>query len=257
MKTAFVLAAIGLATALASPAAHATKSYYIDQLVNYPSPCTQPTLFDDTTALKSRMDAASWTGSKFTDGSAWVQDFRESCSSSYGAGGLDSSYADTKTLAVFSGHGSPATLYFGTAHDTCNINLDNQARLGSMSGSTAAVGMYISCSTLNHNGSGVPLSGGYEWLQQQLGFHNLTGNQTAAYGSFFDDTATKSNAQAWLDRLWDQPAMVISYANGTGNCWDIANSAKLKADIFNSPRGSGPSCTAGQPLYQWCSRWVN
>src|SRR6185436_13428079 len=85
--------------------------------------------------------------------------------------------------------------------------------------------------------SGTPLHGGWEWLRQQLGFHGTTGDQTGAYGSFFDDTQYKGNSQAWLDRLWDQPAIAISYATGNNSCWDIANNARLKTNHFTSPRG--------------------
>ena len=130
--------AIAGGLAAAASTAFANTTYYIDQLINYTGSCTQPTLFDDTTALKSRMDAASWTGSKYSDASAWAKDFREQCSSTYGASGLDSTYADNKSFAVFSGHGSASTLYFGTANDTCTLNIDNESRLGSMSGAQAA-----------------------------------------------------------------------------------------------------------------------
>src|SRR5262245_10691445 len=112
MKRAIAAGLIGMVTVLASSAAFATKTYFIDQVINYPAPCTQPKLFDDTTALKSRMDAAKWTGAKFTDDAVWATDFREACSSNYGAGGQDNLYADSKAVSVFSGHGSPATLFF-------------------------------------------------------------------------------------------------------------------------------------------------
>jgi hypothetical protein len=244
MKLLMTMGLLGTGLALATSAL-AAQTYYIDQLVNYPAPCTQATLWDDTTALKSRMDAASWTGVKYTDGAAWVKDFREGCSSVYGSNGLDGTYGDNKSFTIFSGHGSSGTLYFGTQNDTCSININNQVRLGSMNGAQAAVAMYISCTTLHDAGYN-------EWVQQQLGFFNTVGNNTAAYGSFFDDTWTKSNARAWLDRLSGQPAIVISYSNGTNSCWPISNGAMLKANAYTSPRGGGPTCGAGQPQHQEC-----
>jgi hypothetical protein len=249
------------ALAFGSSKVFANSSYFIDQVVNYPSPCTQPTLFDDTASLKSHMDSAGWSGTKFTDGDAWVRDFREACLfngvSYYGGDGLDSTWADNKSFTVFSGHGSLNTLYFGSNQNACNININNQSRLGSMSGAQAAVAMYIACDVLDLDGSHNPLGGGNEWVNQHLGFHGTTGNQGTRYGSFFDDTSSKSNAQAWLDRMYDQPAVVISYANGTGNCWTVDSNAKLKAQSYTTQRGSGPACTGGQPLYQYCTRWVN
>jgi hypothetical protein len=237
--------------------ANAAATYFIDQVVDYTAPCGSTDLFDDTSGLKTRLDAASWTGAKFVDADAWATDFRESCSNTYGANGQDNLYADSKALTVFSGHGSTSTLGFGVAQNTCTLNIDSQARLGSMGGAGAAVAMYISANTLQLNSSGAPVSGGNQWLRQQLGFHNLMSDLGSRYGAFFDDTSVKGNAQAWLDRLADQPASAVSYANGaSGDCWNVASSAKLKAGVFRSPRTSGPSCGGGQPLYTWCSQWV-
>jgi hypothetical protein len=257
MKKLLTFAVLFAIPASRPSTSYATKTFYIDQVINYPSPCTQATLWDDSYAIKSRMEAASWTGQKWTDSDAWVKDFRESCSSTYGSGGMDNSYADAAAVSIFSGHGSTGTLYFGSNNDACSINIDNQSRLGSMSGAGGAIAMYFTCDTLMINAGGTPLNGQNEWLQQQLGFHGTIGDLTTQYASFFDDTSTKNNAQAWLDRFSGQASDVITYSNGSGNCWDVAASAKMKADIFNSPRGSGPSCGAAQPNSTWCTRWAN
>ena len=215
-----------LGVLLMSTEASAAKTYVIEQNVWYRPPCgssdLSDDLWDDTTALKSRMDAAGWSGRKWANLYAWERDFRESCSTMYGVGGSD--YADTWSLAVFSGHGGPGMLYFGFQENTCNINIDNSVRLGQMGGGQAAIAMYISCSTLAIRPSGVP-HGDYEWLHQLLGFHDVVHDKTSALGSFFDDTASKSNAQAWLDRM-KAPAMVISYTNGWNtDCWSVSNGA--------------------------------
>jgi len=235
---------IGLAVC---PDARADQSYFIDEVVHFPAPCTQPTLWDDTYQLKSHMDAAGWSGPKWVDASAYCTDWREGCSPIYGSYGQDGFNADHHAFAIYSGHGNPATLYFGTQADSCAININDQARLGAMDGisSVAAVAMYNSCSTL-HNG-------GYnEWLWQQLGFYDVVGANTAQFATFFDDTATKSNSQAWLDRV-SGPKIVISYSNGAGtDCWAVSNGAKLKANTYTYPRGSGPACGQPQPPHTEC-----
>lgn len=246
------LVTIGLLSATMGLATNALgeRTYFIDQLVHYPAPCNYGDLFDDTYSMKSRMDAAGWNGVKWVDEDAWVRDWREHCSSVYGSNGVDNSNADNRSLAVFSGHGGDyGMLYFGTQNDTCSIDIDNQARLGSMDGAVAAVAMYISCETLHE--------GGYnEWVHQQLGFYEPTGNNTSAYASFFDDTSWKSNSQAWLDRLPGKSVLILSYTNGwDSNCWTVSDGAKLKANTYTSPRGSGPTCGAGQPPFMWCARW--
>jgi hypothetical protein len=248
--------ALTAATLLGAAPASAAKTYFVDQVVDYTSACPANDLFDDTTSLVSRMDADSWTGIKYIDGSAWATDFRESCSSTYGSSGHDDWNADSKAFSVFSGHGSTSTFHFGVKKDICSLDIDSQSRLGSMSGALGAVSMYISCDTLQLDSSGAPQSGGYQWLRQQLGFHEITGNQESRYGSFFDDTSSKANSQAWLERMSDQPASVVSYANGSGDCWNVSSGAKLKGGVYRTPRTSGPSCNGGQPLYTWCSQWV-
>lgn len=61
MRTSLVLFASGVAL-LISPSANAAKTYFIDQVMNHTAPCTQNNLFDDTTSLKSRMDAVNSNG---------------------------------------------------------------------------------------------------------------------------------------------------------------------------------------------------
>lgn len=258
MKISQRAVVIILAGIFVAPHVVNAASYYVDQCVTYAgSACGGASLFDDTTAIVSRMNAASWAGSKYIDNQAYARDWRESCSSTYGFSGTDNVYTDAVNFSIFSGHGSTSTLYFTANVDVCGFNIDNQSRLGAMGGSSAGVAMYISCDTLDLNGSGQPLAGGLNWLRQQLGFHGLTGNQTSAYGSFFDDTSTKSNAQAWMDRLPTQPAVAISYETGSGNCWTVDAGAKLKAKNYVSARANGPACNGGQPAYTYCVRKIN
>jgi hypothetical protein len=241
---------------LAEPAL-AAKTYYIDQIVDYTTACPYGDLYDDTHVLDDKLQLRGWSGWKYVDADAWALDFREQCSTVYGNGGNDITYADAKNLAVFSGHGGPGVLFFGTASDVCAFNIQTDMRLGVMAGNSAGHAIYMSCDTLDKDSTGKPLYGGREWLRQQYGFHGITGDNSDAYGSFFDDTSTKTNGDAWLDRLSNQHAIVIAYENGTGDCWAIDASAKLRANVLNSSRSGGPACGAAQSQYQWCSRWAN
>jgi hypothetical protein len=37
------------------------------------------------------------------------------------------------------------------------------------------------------------------------------------------------------------------------DCWNVHNAAKLKGNVFNTPRHNGASCGGGQPRYFYCS----
>jgi hypothetical protein len=117
----------------------APYTFYIDGNTNYGTDhgCgTNNNLSDDTASLASQLIAdGSWSGSHYTDTNAWPQDFFESCSSTYGAGGLDNIYADASLLSVFSGHANSGFLTFAYPHNgVCDVSVGTNSRLGSMNG---------------------------------------------------------------------------------------------------------------------------
>jgi hypothetical protein len=211
---------------------------------------------------------SGWTGSRYVNGDAWPQDFIESCSGTYGNGGVDNIAADSQNLAVFAGHGNVGLLAFSHKRDNvCSVDFSSDMRLGSMSGATAAVAMYLSCDALQV--SSLPNEANWQWVRQQLGWTNTIGigddepawvfNATSQQCyPFFGCFAAYTNADAWLAVMDEggRHPIAVSYATGETSCWYLHDTAKLKDNLFNYPRGSGPSCGAGQPGFYYCYETV-
>jgi hypothetical protein len=186
MSAIRVTVGTGVSTALTLLVTGAlAASYYIDESTNYEGHgcSTNDNLNAVTRELKDLLDGAGWTGSRWVNEDAWPQDFVESCSASYGPGGLDEDYADNVTLSVFRGHGSAGFLGFGYPHDSwCGVTMRVHMRLGSMDGRHAAVAVYLSCRTMKV--SKLPNGPNYNWLRQQFGFNNdigLAANEPADF----------------------------------------------------------------------------
>src|SRR4051794_7537075 len=82
---------------LHAPPAFAQATYYIDESTDFTgNGCQNKDLNDVTSSLRGALDATGWSGSRFVNALAWPQDFIESCSSSFGAGGLDDIFADSR-----------------------------------------------------------------------------------------------------------------------------------------------------------------
>jgi hypothetical protein len=253
-----VTAAACLFALAAGTSAQAGKTYYIDEGTDFTNgnPCDIADVNTITASLQTSLNADAWTGLRYVNGSAWPQDFWESCSSVYGSGGLDGSYGDTKTLAVYAGHGSPHVIYFSSYHNNaCTVNLSTNARLGSMSGSTAAFGMWLACDVIQPSELGSNMQ---QWLRQQASYVNTISIGDDEPRDFYNATNTLSNADAWLNQMGTggRDAIMATFDNySADSCWYVHNNAKLRANIYNFNRTGGPACGAGQPGYYWCAEW--
>lgn len=237
----------------------AGKTYYIDEGVTYDgrSGCGAISNLNTVTAsLQTALSSDSWSGSRYVDSSAWPQDFWESCSSTYGTGGLDSIYADSKSLAVFAGHGAARFLAFGQAHNgACSVNFTNNMRLGDMNGAKGDFGMWLACEVLQSSELGTNM---YQWLRQQAGWQNSIAIGDNEPRDFYNATHTYSNADAWLNTMGtnyggSRDAIIATFdTTSVDNCWSVFNSAKLKDNVNTDARAGGATCNAGQPLYYFC-----
>jgi hypothetical protein len=242
--------------------------YFIDESTDFTgNGCQNEDLNTITSSLRSRLDANGWTGSRFTNGSAYPQDFVENCSSSFGAGGLDNAFSDGAVLSVYAGHGNVGAVQFGFArNNVCVVDMDGtfdmngsgMMRLGQMSGAQAGFGVWLTSCTLR-NGT-LPSNANFQWLRQQFGYHNSPSIGDNTPREWYDDIDPKSNKQAWLDAMEDKPGlftgdnspMVVSYGSTSANCTSTHNSTMLKRQILQ-PRGGGPSCGGGLPAFFWCA----
>jgi hypothetical protein len=256
IRTAGVLGGAAFVALLTSSAAAAT-TYYIDEGTDFTgNGCEIADVNTVTASLQTSLSSAGWTGSRYVNASAWPQDFIESCSSSYGSGGIDSSYGDSKALTVYAGPGSPHGIAFGYPHNgVCGVDMSASSRLGEMNGGQAVFGMWLACSVVQSSELG---SNMYQRLQQQAGWQNSIGIGDDEPRDFFNATSTKNNADAWLDQMSSggRDAILATFSNNSADCWTIHNNAKLKGDVYNSTMGGGSSCEGGQSLYYYCFEHV-
>jgi len=245
--------AVVLAATLHASSAAAAKTYFIDEGTDFTgNGCEITDVNTITASLQTSLSAASWTGSRYVNASAYPQDFWESCSSVYGSGGLDGSYGDTGFLSVYAGHGSAHYIAFGYPHSSqCGVDFSTNARLGAMNGASAGFGMWLACEVVQ---SSQLTSAMYQRLSQQAGWQNSIGIGDDEPRDFFNATSTKTNADAWIDQMstGGRDAIIATFSNTSAECWPKHNSAKLKANVGNTTLGGGASCGGGQPRYYVC-----
>lgn len=258
---------------LAAGVASAAKTFYIDESTDYTgNGCENDDVNDVTSSLAYQMVTSGWTGERWVNGDAWPQDFIESCSSTYGPG-ADDLYADSKSVAVFAGHGNVGLLGYGYKNaGLCTVDFKPNMRLGSMGGDTAAIAMYLGCDALL--ASSLSHAANYQWLRQQLGWQNTIAIDSTEVGTFFDRTGTvllnvppttipplpptvspgDSNADAWLSimGIGSRQSIVVSYGTDSSSCWTVHDGARLKDNTYTSERPSNPSCGHSQPSFYYC-----
>ena len=126
-----------LASVAFTEKAGAASTYYIDESTAYAGSCSNNENLNVVSAsLKTAMDARSFTGARYVNSSAISGDFTESCSPSFGVGGvhagLDSIYGDSKSVVVFAGHGGAGFFYFQTPWwGQCYTQMSSNMRQGS------------------------------------------------------------------------------------------------------------------------------
>lgn len=261
LGTALVFAA----TCLLASDAWATKSYYIDEMTNYQNgtSCDIATVNTITSSLQTQLNSDGWSGSRYTEYSAWPQDFWESCSTTYGTDGDDSIFGDNHVLTVFAGHGNSHLLAFSNTGNggtyggskTCLTNLTNNSRLGDMSGAQAGFGMWLACDVIQSSELGTNM---YQSLRQQAGWQNTISIGDDEPLDFYNATGSQTNANAWLNQMSSggRNAIIATFSsNNVTDCWSVHNSAQLKNDVYNSARNNGATCGGGQPAYYYCYQW--
>lgn len=211
--------------------------------------------------LDYRLDQDGHVGDRIPESQVWPQYFRESCSTTYGAGGLDGSYGDSDLLTVYAGHGEPGKLYF--AHDKsgiCDADLGSNMRIGSMDGNSAGFAMWLTSCTLNT--AYLVSDANFQWTRQQFGFHNSpsleSNDPVLMYTSTSASTYDWTNAQSWNAWMEDDynddetnSPIVVSYGSTAATATAVRDEAQLRAGWWASHRPSAPTCQQGQPAFYY------
>jgi hypothetical protein len=246
-RTAALLVA---ATLLSGAEAWATgKRYYIDESTDFTgNGCENADLNDVTSSLRTSLDANGWSGSRFTNASAWPHDFFEQTLP--GLSGLDHLFGDANTLAVYAGHGNRALLQFGFPRSgRCTVTLDTQARLGVSGGDEAAYAMYVTSCTVNLDSLARHFD---QQIRQTFGYHNSPPVKDDQPRDFFEATNDLTNAQAWIEEMEDRPGwftgdnspIALTFGVDSAHCDFVRDTAKLRAGVLlsDAPAPDGWFC---------------
>lgn len=253
------------ATLIVAPRTMAASTYYIEENTDFTGNGCQSTNVNTVTALLHQfLNSSGWAGQRWTESDSWPQDWREACATSFGPGGLDSQWADTKRFAVYAGHGliGGGNLWFGFKHDSeCSIMLGTHSRLGAMDGKKVANAAYLTSCTLKT--TTLAAHANFQWVHQNFGFHNSPEIPSDQAGGWFNCTATSPNSACWL--TWFEADMdgddtntpiVVSYGVSASEAIEKRDAAQLKAEFpsaWTITRPGGPSCEQPPPafFYAW------
>lgn len=251
LKNCFLraLGVLLLLIASAGPGRAAGKGFYIDETTDFTgNGCENADLNDVTSSLQTSLVNNGWTGLRYTDRNAWPQDFIEQTFG--GMNGLDQLYGDTRTLAVYAGHGNRALIQFGFMRlNRCVVTLDSDSRLGTLAGDRAEYAMYITSCTLNLDSLRRHLN---NQIRQSFGYHNSPTVKDDQPRDFFEATNNLDNAHAWITEMedkvgWftgDNSPMVLTTGANPNDCVAVRNAARLRAGVLltDPPEPLGAGC---------------
>lgn len=249
------------------------QTFYVGDMSWYGDSCIIPEdqIGQTTSGMVSNLQSRGWKGDRFVESDVWPQDITESCSSSYGKYGLDSTYGDTRNLVVIAGHGNTGYVGYGTVHDSmCSLDLgksyntkyQGSPRLGQMDGSAAVIAMWLTCCTLRKES--LAAHANFQWVKQQIGFHGESSFDTDMVTAFTRNAGAQSglgyisNRESWGVAMEDKPGwftgdnstIVVSY--GATSQEAHANHDGLTLNGGSYPRRSGgPSCGNGPPKFSY------
>ena len=243
------LAIVCAAVLLALSPAWGQKTYYIDESTDFSgNGCENDDLNDVTSSLRDSLNANGWTGQRWTNVSAWPQDYYESTMA--GLSGVDNLYGDNFLFTVYAGHGNRASMQFGFKRNgRCTVSLEREARLGLQGGGKAVYAMYVTSCTLNLDS----LSRNFNHeIRQQFGYHNSPAVKDDQPRDFFDATNGKTNARAWIDEMedragWftgDNSPIALTHGLDSGHCAWVRDTAKLRGGVllYTPPKPWGWYC---------------
>jgi len=232
----------------------AQKTFHISEVTDFTGNGCEfpPDLNTVTQSLRNSLETFGWTGTRHLNPAAFPQDFQESCSATFGPGGLDASEADTKTLTIYAGHGAAAPnlgkMIFGFPHDgVCTVRFQDAPmttgimRLGSMSGAAAGYGMWLTSCSLEQ--TSWTTQANFQWLRQNFGYHNSPTIGKDTPKQFFFDTELLTNRNSWLVDMEDRPGLftgenspvVITYGSDPSDCFGVRDTASGEGNALGQP----------------------
>ncbi|NVB36588.1 hypothetical protein G6O69_02005 [Pseudenhygromyxa sp. WMMC2535] len=216
--------------------------------------CDAANLNTVTRTLRNRLDDAGWSGLRFVDDNSWPEDFIEA---EIVLGGLDGSYGDAATLAVYAGHGDVGFLSWGRPSDTglCSLSIPPVARLGRMSGGQAKVAMFLTSCTSRQDQAWEVYR--FNAFRHVMGYHNSPYvGPDEARKVFKRMQDGQPSVYAWLDEMEQNgaPGKNSPVAMTMG---DSGPEAEAVHPFTNLASGAGFDVDVGEPAGGYYLEWLN
>lgn len=249
---AFTAVAIGT-FALATATQAAPLTFFMDEVTQYSdvTMCTNADLNTVTESFANSLWADGWTGSRYTNASAWPQDYRDR---SLDAAGVDDYYGDARTLTVFAGHGGAGLLTFRPRNGVCTAQAGTNMALGyGSTGGLGTIGIWLSCDMFA-TGLLDEWNSAYRRmnLRQSMGWLNSIAIGDNEARDFYNWSKTMSNKDAWLRQMqgWGRKPLVLSAttAADASTCWLYHGRQSLGQKVVDT--------LAGNWGYR-CWEWIN
>jgi hypothetical protein len=233
---------------LISNMAQANHNYWIDESTDFTgNGCQNADLNDVTSSLSSTLNSDGWSGTRWTNANAWPEDFIEQ-----NLGGIDHVAADSKTLAVYAGHGNRALIQFGFQRNgRCTVTFDASSRHGTQGGDEAAHMMYVTSCTIHTDSLSRHFN---QQVRQSFGYHNSPSVKDNQPRDFYEETDSEDNIVAWREEMEDRPGwftgdnspITLTFGTSESHCNTVKNGARLRdqAYISNAPEPHTWYCTS-------------
>lgn len=228
--TTAIILTFGCASAMAQ------TNYWIDESTDFTgNGCPNTDLNDVTSSLRTRLNNDGWTGTRWTNVNAWPEDYIEQ-----NFGGIDHVTSDSRTLAVYAGHGNRALIQFGFQRNgICTVSMDASARLGAQGGNDASYMMYVTSCTINLDS----LSRHFDQeIRQSFGYHNSPSVKDNQPREFYKETDSVDNYVAWREEMEDRPGwftgdnspITLTFGLDSAHCNTVRNGARLRDENYLS-----------------------
>lgn len=213
-------------------------TFYIEESIDFTNSnvagCQNTDLNQVGDWVQDAFEDHDFTGTYTLDAAGTAYNFIDPAAP-FGANGLDGMFADTRRVSVYAGHGNVNVMQWGNPGPVpagvvpiCQIGINQQMRLGTLTGDVSGFGMYVTSCTANTLANNLRLTLGQSQIGQHVGWHNSPAVSDFTPGAFVNQTATSivdddtvvpvTNRDAWMGIGQSQPGFAenspVMYTTG-------------------------------------------
>lgn len=225
-----LMASLAVGCCAVSLNAFALHNYWIDESTDFTgNGCNNTDLNNVTSSLRNRLNSDGWTGTRWSNANAWPEDYIERDN-----GGIDHVTSDSRTLAVYAGHGNRGLIQFGFQRaGRCVVRTNTDMRLGRQGGDDASYMMYVTSCTINLDSLNLHFA---QQIRQSFGYHNSPSVKDNQPRDFYKETDDVDNVVAWREEMEDRPGwftgdnspITLTFGLNSSHCQTVKNTARLR-----------------------------